>query len=94
MDKERFKPVTEIKTINDIISKFEGFSDGWQTRWDYSQIENMLQEYGKHIIDYIADNIETDYTYHGHKAGEIDLANNLEVYVLKGQFDEIKKLIK
>ena len=44
------------------------------------------------MIDYIADNIETDYTYHGHKAGEIDLANNLEVYCVKGQFDKITQV--
>ena len=81
-----------MESIDEIIAKHDPWNDPFG--YNKQQVKETVIDALNQMIDYISDNIETDYTYHGHKAGEIDLANNLEVYCVKGQFDKIKKLIK
>jgi hypothetical protein len=79
----------EIKTISDIIDEHCGHSDGFETRWSYSQVEQMLKFQAKQFIDYIADNVEiTEYndSYMPSKVTKLKLP--------KQQFEEFKKLIK
>ena len=89
----------KLKTINDIISQFEGHSDGWQTRWDYSQIENMLRIQAEQFIDYASKNVEADITIIGgsdltEKQIQTMFDENVEIYIPKGEFNKIKELIK
>lgn len=81
-----------MKTIEKLMADYVFFDDFLDYEKDI--VKDLVKSYTKQMIDYIADNIEIDYDYHGHKAGEIDLANNLDVYVCKGEFEKIKELIK
>lgn len=81
----------EIKTASEFYAKVYSEALG-REKDSLSTIYKAMKEYAEQFIDYASENVEADYTIRDNfdrMTGE-----NIEVYIPKGEFEDIKKLIK
>lgn len=61
---------------------------------DFDNIPDLMESYAKYILDYASENVEVEINIiHDKQMYAVNLAG-IEAYVLKGEFNKIKELIK
>lgn len=81
-----------MKTIDKIIDKHDPWNDPFG--YNKAQVKEIVIDALNQMIDYIANNVDADYTLINDEGEAFDPKSHIKVYVPKGQFEKIKELIK